>query len=214
MIYIFYHILCTKNTEELVRDQCVKIIFSGLYEKTENISCFLLGDETYRETIKNLFAKMGSKFIIAGESTDTGLWERFTLTNIKQFISTNDKILYIHSKGITRIETDANYSVREWRECMEYWLIAKADECINKLDEYDMVGLLYYDDPHPHFSGNFWWSTAKYFLTLPDTIGGGYQDPEMFVQCNKPKIFIIHNPGRGYPGYTTEGQWTFSTYIM
>ena len=67
---------------------------------------------------------------------------------------------------------------------MEYYLIHKHKECIKRLDEYDIVGVNYGKNPD-HFSGNFWWCTSDYFLTLDKQIGEGYCDPEFYV-CSKP----------------------------
>jgi len=217
MIQIFYHIYCIENTDKIVRDQCVKIIFSGLYERVDNIYCFLLGEDYKREEIKILLGQMGHKFLIADESIEILLYERFTLLGMRKFVSAEDKILYIHTKGITRIGTPHENSIKEWREYMEYWLIAKCHECIKKLDEVDLVGVILSHYPKTHFSGNFWWSTGKYLLTLPETIGDHYLDCEMYIlQRNDPTYHIIHNTGgvHNRPCYDTEGQWTFSKYII
>lgn len=61
------------------------------------------------------------------------------------------------------------------------------------MDEYDTVGvnLNKYENPlHCHYSGNFWWTTGKYFLTLDFDFlenGTGTGDPEGFLLRNRPK---------------------------
>ena len=47
-------------------------------------------------------------------------------------------------------------------------MIYHQDDCIKLLDEYDTVGINKIVDHH--YSGNFWWTTGKYFLKLPEEI--------------------------------------------
>jgi hypothetical protein len=42
-----------------------------------------------------------------------------------------------------------------------------------------------------HFAGNFWWSTGKYFLSLPKKIESGYCDPESYIFLKDPKYLAL-----------------------
>lgn len=225
-IKIFYHIYCIEPTEKFVKDQINKIIFSGLYHKVKAIYCFLVGETKFIESIKTLLTLHGKKFIIAsigyGSITykqilelnknvvipNTEEWlmyegnnnphERTTLLQIKKFIKPNDKILYIHSKGVTRSNHDhhAIKCILDWRNCMEYWLIYNHEQCIKLLDEYDTVGINHIMLPKPHYSGNFWWTTAKYYNTLSDTIDySDHINPELYICTGNPNAKCIHNTG-------------------
>lgn len=210
MIYIFYHVCCIDKTFIIVRDQISKIVFSGLYEKVNTIHCYLVGHQKYIDQIKTMLLNSGKKFKISGESPYIRLYERFTLEDIRHRITPQDKLLYIHTKGITRMGSRYEKGVWEWRNYMEYFLFSKASECIELLNQYDLVGLLYSKKPMPHFSGNFWWSTGKYYLSLPPKIGMSYLDTEMYIHKNNPNFYILHKPS-AYPGYETK--WSFSRYI-
>ena len=71
---------------------------------------------------------------------------------------------------------------------MEYNLITKASECMTFLDTYDIVGVAYSTfNIGPHFSGNFWWSTGKYYLSLAPTIASDYHAPEAYIFTGNPK---------------------------
>ena len=244
MIKIFYHIYCIETTEIIVQDQINKIIFSGLYQKVETIFCFLIGETKYIESITQLLARNGKKFKIGAFGYDNPtyktilefnknvvipthpIWldqeanqnpyERFTLLLIKQFINPTDKILYIHSKGVTRSSNNKNQrlqisfrdtvfpvfnsvedkNVIDWRNCMEFFLICNHEKCIQLLDEYDTVGINYNNLPLQHYSGNFWWSTAKYYNTLPDIIDySDHINPELHIFKGNPKYKCIFNTG-------------------
>ena len=192
---IFYHIFCNDNTKQVVTDQINKIIFSGLYENLSKIFCFITGKQEYIQVIINILQKSGKKFQIMAIGVDDTTYERFTLLKIREFIVPGEKILYIHTKGVKHNDNEhyigwqpglpiMKDNVTEWRTFMEYYLIHKHKECIKLLDEYDIVGVNYGENPD-HYSGNFWWCTSDYFLKLDNQIGDGYCDPEFYV-CTKP----------------------------
>lgn len=196
-IKIFYHIYCIETTEDITRDQIIKIIFSGLYDKVDYILCFLVGESVYIESIKSLLKTYGKKIVIVDTDAESNTYERFTLLQIKKYININDKILYIHSKGVTRSNNKIEkHNVLDWRNCMEYYLIHKHEECIKSLNEFDVVGINYLINPKPHYSGNFWWATARYYNTLSDTID--YTDhinPELYICSGNPNVKCMYYTG-------------------
>lgn len=74
---------------------------------------------------------------------------------------------------------------------MEYFLFTKHKKCLEYLNEYDTVGIMTREYPNLHISGNFWWTTADYYLTLPETIGGEPCDPEFYICLNNPKMMCL-----------------------
>jgi len=205
---IFYHILCNENTKNIVYDQINKIIFSGLYENITKIFCFLTGKQENISEIMNIVQKSGKKFHIMAVGVGDITYERFTLLKIREHIVPGEKILYIHTKGVNYSDNEhyvgwqpglpnKKDNVTKWRTFMEYYLMYKHKECIKLLDEYDIVGVNYGENPN-HFSGNFWWCTSDYFLTLENQIGDGYYDPEFFIcsNPNKSHSLIINRKAR------------------
>ena len=197
--YIFYHIYCCHVTYSIVSDQITKILFSGLYDEIDCIYCFLAGEENYINHITNYIKNSGKKFKIAEIGINDRSCERFTIHKIKNYISPDDKFLYIHSKGITY--NNNNINVYEWRTYMEYYLMNKHKECIELLDTYDTVGVNYLKDPFIHYGGNFWWCRGSYFLTLPDikTLitdeenqnGDKYLYTENYLGMNNPNAYCM-----------------------
>lgn len=187
--YIFYHIFCNEKTEAVVKDQITKIVFSEAYPLIKTVYCFLTGESSYIETIKTLLSNYGSKFQVAAVGPGDTSYERFTLLKIKDYIKPEDKFMYIHSKGVSNVNTNAIYM---WRNYMEYFLLTNASNCITLLNKYDTVGTAYSTYKiGPHYSGNFWWSTGKYYLSLPPTIGPLYTDPEAYIFLGKPSYIVL-----------------------
>lgn len=194
--YIFYHIFCDKTTLDIVRDQAMKIIYSGLYAEVKYIYCFLAGSESAITQIYSYIKTLPQKFKIQKMAVDDNSYERFTLNAIKDLVTDSDKFLYLHTKGVTRTHQKgiAEESVTLWRNYMEYYLIALHKKCLAKLVDHDIVGSLFIDDKiGPHFSGNFWWSTGKYFRRLINTvkIGDSYYEPESYIFKGDPKAYQI-----------------------
>ena len=193
-IVIFFHILCNENTETVILNKITKIIFSGLYEKCKNIYCFLVGtDNNYIEYIKNIINKSGNKFIVAEVGLNDYSYERFTLLKIKNYIHPGDKILYIHTKGITRYNTNLYSNIIDWVNLMDYYLIYNHSICLNVLETFETVGVNYH--PHnnsPHYSGNYWWCTANYYLSLNDYIPDDYYAPEFYLFSRRPRYLCLY----------------------
>ena len=192
-IYVFYHVYCNKNTETVVKDQVFRIIFSGLYAKVKSVKCFLAGEPESIQKVKTLLTNIGKKFETVKEGPNDKSYERFTLLDIPNHIKPEDKFLYIHSKGVSDIshftgKTPEYDNIFWWRTWMEYYLIGHFQKCLDELNTHDIIGVNYSSQIlGPHFSGNFWWSTGKYYLGLPNTIGADYRDPEKYIFSGKPK---------------------------
>jgi hypothetical protein len=209
--YIFYHIFCNSNTYTIVNDQINKIIFSGLYKKIDKIYVFLTGDKYYINDIEKLIKKSGKKFIIADIGINDKSYERFTLLKIKKYIDSNDKFLYMHSKGVSKDNNKNKIeNIQDWRNMMEYFLIHNFEECINLLDNYDVVGINYIKNLH--FSGNFWWTKASYFKKLPNKIPNYYTAPEDYICKSNPKIKVLYSSGYGGFGHYKKS-YPYSKYI-
>ena len=195
-IYVFYHIFCNKFTVDVVKDQCYRILFSGLYKRVNAINCFITGDTGIIQQVKNVLATFGKKFVVKAEGPGDTSYERFTLLKISDYnLKPNDKFLYIHSKGISdsySVDEKKRENIYLWRTWMEYFLISQFEKCLEALNTYDIVGVNYSSKLiGPHFSGNFWWSTANYYNKLGKIIGPDYHDPERYVFSGSPRYLDI-----------------------
>jgi hypothetical protein len=183
----FYHIYCNPYTPNIVHDQLMKLIFSGCYEALNSIYCFLSGpDPKLLEVVKSIINSFGSKFMILAESVGDTRFERLTLEAIPSMITADDKILYFHSKGVTKAGSPY---VAQWRTMLEYYCFTHWKKAVDLLDSHDTVGCNLQENPKLHYSGNFWWATGKYLQSLPKTIGSDYFDPEFWIGLGGPKTY-------------------------
>lgn len=163
----------------LPQDQMGRIVFSGLYDVAAHVYCFLLGsNQEAIDSATNLLLTWGDKVVVAKTSTGVHQHERFTLLAMHALVNPGDKVLYLHSKGVTQ---EGNENVFFWRSAMEYFLIKLHTRCTRLLEEYDTVGVEYMTSPEDHYSGNFWWVSGSYFLSLPRRIGEAYNAPEFYL---------------------------------
>lgn len=185
-IKIFWHIYAKDHWASIVRDQLTKIVFTGLYDHVNEINCFIAGpEETDVDAASALISLWGNKFILRARGVGDATYERFTLSQIRPLLSSTDKLLYLHNKGVTHPMAGATHQVGSniyfWRTYMEYYLLRHHMRCIALLDEYDTVGVDLFEPGGNIYTGNFWWSRADFFLLHPVSIGLGYYDPEHYL---------------------------------
>ena len=198
-VRIFYHVTAKGSYRDIIRQQMSSIIMSGLYRTAATIDVFVMG-ETNEElaAASELLLEFGKKVQIREMSLNITKMERLTLENIHNFVREQDRVFYMHSKGVTydaisEIGTNAYW----WSLFMQYHLIQGHARCISLLESYDVVGVKWENMQRPdakpgfHFSGNFWWATGAYLLTLDHSIGGLYHDPELYIGSKAPKYFSL-----------------------
>jgi GR25 family glycosyltransferase involved in LPS biosynthesis len=153
--------------------------------------------------INNIGLKLDSSYnnidprIVLSHSSDNPLdFELPTLRLLHQFSmhTPNTKILYVHTKGISYTKNDYRYEpVLDWTNYMLYFLCEKYKNCLKLLDCNDVVGCDYSEWPLPHFSGNFWWATAKYIKSLDTSSLFDKMSAEWFVHTNNPIKSVLWN---------------------
>lgn len=178
MNVVFWHICEMNNWKKVILDQYETLVSSGLMDSIDKCYIVFLGSN-----IKNIswFLEKNKKLQLMDYSKNLREYERLCLHSMLRWSRINvANILYIHAKGVSRPNTPkhkTNDNIWEWRKMMEYFLIEKHEECIEKLKDYDVVGCNLIDmgndlriaqENHKlHFSGNFWWSKTNYIRKLP-----------------------------------------------
>jgi hypothetical protein len=187
-IKIFFHICAIGHCVQVIEEQLQAILYSGLYEKVEGIYCYVTGSNDFSvKYISTLVSLYGKKIKLVKSILNDTTFERLTLEHMHSLISPEDRVLYIHSKGVTQTEPEKITNTSYWTRAMNYHLIGKHMQCLQFLEDgNDVIGTYYSESPAPHFPGNFWWSTGRYYLSLPQTIGPRYLDPEMYIFTNTP----------------------------
>lgn len=200
--YIFYHIFFETNWFEIVREQLTRLHSSGLLKKSVLKIGVVFGYNIDKEKNLEILYKLLSEyynFEILYVEPNGCCGESSTLKKLYDFCEndTNSfKILYIHTKGITQHNTVREIPVSEWRKMMEYFLIDKWKESVQKLDEgYDCCGINYQNHAAnikntskliKIFNGNFFWVNSNYVKTLDETI--------LFEHRYSAENWILSNP--------------------
>lgn len=209
-IKVFFHICAITRCYEVVDEMIQCILNSGLYIKAEGIYCYISGEDELGRHIINLLASSGAKFKVVKFAPGDTSYERLTLEHMHNIVRRNDKVLYIHSKGVSKHHIPNHHRlacIDDWRKMMMYFLVGKHDTCISLLDTYQTVGV---NERKDHWNGNFWWVRGDYFLTLPRKIGPEYFDPECnFLFNNNPSHKSLYNS----PVQHYEVRWPYQMYI-
>jgi hypothetical protein len=169
-IAIFYHIAVMNHWMDINEIITVKLVASGLVKSAD--------------------------IFIKNSCMDIELFEFPTLEILREFAHNNPdyNILYLHTKGVSH--NPGKQCIRDWLDCMLYWLVENWRECIEKLNEYDTVGINYMLSPLPHYQGNFWWATAKYINTLGPVRDIQDLKPkgQQFDERHKCEMWLLSNP--------------------
>ena len=175
------------------------LIVSGLYADVHAIHASVLADDDAGiKAASKFLLRFGQKVQMLSTSSDMKQMERLTLQNMRQHVSEGDKVLYMHSKGIS-YEPDSTLSHNTfwWSLFMEHHLLARHADCLALLDAYDVVGVKWEDMGRAdareggHFSGNFWWARGSYILSLEPVIGEGYYDSELYIGSKQPRYYSL-----------------------
>jgi len=105
------------------------------------------------------------------------------------------KVLYMHTKGVSYASNHVFLpGVKSWNRFMRHCLLDYFTQCLTLLKIYDTVGCNFrsieYGNPK-HYSGNYWWATARYISTLPIAYLKDKYDPEFWLLQNTPLFFNI-----------------------
>jgi hypothetical protein len=173
-VYIFMHI-CTKGPywKAIVQDQLSQIIDAGLYDAAKTIYYGCTCDSCSVKLPELFSAYEKIKPLPKAIRDDKNTWENITVNEmIEHAIQIGSKedanFLYIHSKGSTG-KSKAQHS---WRNYMMYWMVKQHEACRSILDAgYNTVGVMYnpqmFKGHKRHYSGNFFWTSARYLSTVP-----------------------------------------------
>lgn len=89
----------------------------------------------------------------------------------------DNKVLYFHSKAMTafgKFFSPEQFDIEKykqnvyWRHYLNWGALERWRECIKALDNHDMAGVNYREDPIQHYSGSFWWANSSHIRRLPD----------------------------------------------
>lgn len=112
-------------------------------------------------------------------------FEGVTLNEVYKFSCKHDgyKILYFHSKGISKVSPDSKIpfdkskfpyeSLYERRQYAQVFCIKNHIRRIKELDRHNVTAPYFEQWPVPHFECNFWWANSSYIKTLQPPLNKG-----------------------------------------
>lgn len=163
-----YHVATFPGWEPLVIEQCSRLRDSGLCDATDRILVGVVGEfAVARRVIRE---QLGEKAEIH-DGGSLSAYEFPTLELLHQAAKTEDFLgWYIHTKGVSSGSEGAAIHRRQ----MESVVLDNFRACREVLREHDACGaewrLTGFDEPHPHFGGNFFWARSDYLASLPSPL--------------------------------------------
>ena len=127
-------------------------------------------------------------------------YERPTLLHMRAHANTDPadtSYFYLHTKGLKHFGTASEPNVISWINLMLFWNIGRWKYANEILKTFSTYGCEFLDN---HYSGNFWWATAKHIKLLPNKIDGFYVAPEFWVCIIRNKAFCAYKSGIGAGG--------------
>jgi hypothetical protein len=161
-IIIYIHICQFQHWQTLFNKIMDAIKVSELYDNCKEIRLGIVNDND-KVVDDILLNDPKLNCIIHGNCS---LYERLTLLHIRKKSEEEDnvKYLYVHTKGLTHLNCTTgefnNECIRDWIDLMIYWNITNWRKAIEMLQFHDIYGCEFFNDPQPHFSGNFWWANS------------------------------------------------------
>lgn len=163
---IVYHIYCVNNYIELVKQQLDRLVKSGLYEWCDKLEVTCINTENDFEEIKELLKYLPKATLSTFVENN---YEYEGIKKVWEYSQQYDgKVFYFHTKGVSNnyinLETKEKSEwkikgIKWWKEIMEYFLIDKFKDCIEKLESYDQCGVT---SVNRWWWGNFWWSNLDW----------------------------------------------------
>jgi hypothetical protein len=164
MVHIYYHIYAIDGVESIIDEQLNLIKKHFDFPYILNVGISIVNDNQSIRYIIEKFKNVRDVRCGGNEFTTIDLIEID-----KEKFGDSDYILYIHTKGASKINNESYSNIKSWRELMNYFNIEKCKNVFNIFDktEYNTYGVLLGNAGRwKIYSGNFWWSKASYLKTI------------------------------------------------
>jgi len=208
-ILVYIHVCTIGDWDDVLSYLLTKIVESDLIKVVDQIRLGVLGDaDKVRNFLESSFVEISRKIAIIFESTQKELYERPTLEHLRESATTETfNVLYLHTKGIRDKNKTLRKNIQHWIDMMLYFLVEQHSNCLKLLGKHPTVGTNMYTRINKdlqrreatttntkHYSGNFWWATSEYIRKLPEKIGSGYLDPELWIGTAATVLHSVHQP--------------------
>jgi hypothetical protein len=193
---IYFHCYCFGSYASVLYNKYKKINNSELLKNIDNFYVIVSNTQERHKDFLQQFSTLSNKIKIINLPNPVFNDESDTLNFILQQSndsSTNRRILYLHTKGVTHSHQLVKKNVDAWVEYLDLYNIHKWKECVDALYTHDVAGGLYESSNPKHFSGNFWWANTNYIKTLPEIT------EKIYKLFNRGEFWILSNTDKIYP---------------
>jgi hypothetical protein len=172
MIRIYYHIYVIDGVETIINEQLslLKKCINKPYSLIVGIS---ISEENKSANSIIKFIRGYNIDIIIGDirTKDNEFVTLNLIEKDKEIFDDKDLILYLHTKGASKQNTDEYSDNKRWRNVMQLYNIKYIDNVFEVFNSgsYNSYGVLLErvsDYKNIIYSGNFWWMTGEYAKTI------------------------------------------------
>ena len=171
MVRIYYHIYAIEGVEEIVNEQLNLIEKYFDFPYILNVGISIANENVSTSDIINKFYKFNKPNYRIREVKAWG--NEFTTIDLiekdKENFGDSDYILYLHTKGASKINNSNYPNIESWRHLMNYFNIERCKDVFNVFEKtnYNTYGALCCNVNNSVFySGNFWWIKSEYAKTI------------------------------------------------
>lgn len=194
MIRIYYHIAAMNDWQSVVAEQDECLYASCLYDAVEYFHVNFAGAGDCEQLLTR------KPDVI--ERSNLSAFEFPALMALHRDAQPGDKILYIHTKGVSHVHPHRQGS-DEWRRYMMWGCVEHWREMLDALDSNDMAGVQWTELNGYYarkccashvWAGNFWWATGEHIrrLSIPRVTGNRWL-AEGWPASRPMKRFEFHN---------------------
>lgn len=167
MVYVYYHIYAIDGVDTIIDEQICLIEKHFNFPYILNVGISIANKDKSISFIIEKFHKYNKQNYHIRDIRAMG--NEFTtidlIENDKNKFGESDYILYIHTKGASKLTIPNYNNIKSWRELMNYFNIEKCKNVFKIFEktDYNTYGVLLNKD---FYSGNFWWAKANYLKTI------------------------------------------------
>lgn len=186
---IVIHVVIMNDFDIVLKHIIDTIDESGLYKECDQIILSVVGNSD--ELIKvDDYITSHKKILIFTQDKDIRVCEFPTLKLVKSLSNEfKGKYLYLHTKGVSQTDKKKKKAENGWLDYMLEYNVYRYKECLDKLDDYDTVGVQLSGDKEVFakykyldfykyidgkiieplfYGGNFMWLRSEYIDRLPN----------------------------------------------
>lgn len=161
MIHIYYHIYAIDGVESIINEQLSLIKKHFNFPYILNVGISIANKNEPISHILKMFQNIRDIRAMGNEFTTLDLIE-----NDKHKFGDSDYILYIHTKGASKLKSNNYNNIMSWRQIMNYFCIENIKFLFQIFEKtsYNTYGILLMKNAF--YAGNFWWAKASYIKTI------------------------------------------------